>query len=53
MLHPAKKNESTRPVYTEHDSLKKMHLHLAWALGTATIVLIINAVVVVVLVEAG
>ncbi len=51
MLHRAKKNAGTRPGQTQHDSVRKMHQHLAWALGSATIVLIVNAVVVVVLVE--
>ncbi len=53
MLHRAKKNGSTRPGHTEHDPVQKMHRHLAWALGSATIVLVVNAVAVVVLVDAG
>jgi hypothetical protein len=53
MLHRAKQNVSTWPGHTEKDLVQKIHRHLVWALGTATIVLILNAVVVVVLVGGG
>lgn len=53
MLHQAKRNGSTWSGHAKYDPLQKMHRHLAWALGTATIVLIVNAVAVVVLVEAA
>jgi hypothetical protein len=53
MLHRAKQNVSPWPGHTEKDSVQKLHRHLVWALGTATVVLIVNAVAVVVLVEGG
>ena len=53
MFHRAKQNVSTWPRHTEKDPVQKIHQHLVWALGTATIVLIFNAVMVVVLVEGG
>lgn len=53
MLHRAKNKGSTWFGHTEHNPVQKMHRHLAWALGTATIVLIVNAVMVVALLEAG
>jgi hypothetical protein len=47
MLHRAEQNVSAWPGHTEKDPVQKIHQHLVWALGTATIVLILNAVVVV------
>ncbi len=51
MLHRANKNACKRLGHTELDPLHKIHLHLAWALGIAAVVLIINAVAVITLVE--
>lgn len=53
MLYRAKMNRSTWLDPAQQDALRKMHRHLAWALGVATIALIINAVAVVALFEAG
>ena len=47
------KSRSAYPRHMEHDLVHKMQRRLAWALGTATIVLVVNAVIVVALVEAG
>ena len=51
MLHSAKKNASKRLGHMELDPLQKIHLHLAWALSIATVVLIVNAVTVITLVK--
>ena len=52
MLRRTEKNISIQHKHSE-DPVHKMHRHLAWALGTSTGALIINAVVVVALVEGG
>ncbi len=53
MWHRAQNNTGIRIGHTQQDPLQKMHRHLAWALSIATIILVINALVVVALFEAG
>ncbi|MEN8131487.1 MAG: hypothetical protein ABFS45_15105 [Pseudomonadota bacterium] len=51
MLKRTNKGIRTRSRYSAQDPLRKMHRHLAWALGTATSMLVVNAVAVIALVE--
>ena len=53
MSHQDKNNTSTRSWLTERDPIEQIHRRLAWALGTATGALIINAVVVIVMAESS
>jgi hypothetical protein len=52
-IHRAQKVGNTWSGQPKHDPLQKIRRRLAWALGTATIALIVNAVAVVTLVGAG
>lgn len=49
MFHQTQKYAYTRPGQIQPDPLQQMHQHLQWALGVATVALIINAIVVVTL----
>ncbi len=53
MLRRTKKNAGFRPGDSEQGPVQKMHRHLVWVLGAATGALIVNAVVVVALVDQG
>jgi type IV secretory pathway component VirB8 len=53
MLHRVKTKGSTQLRHQEQNSVQKLHRHLAWALSVATVALIINAMVVVALVDEG
>ncbi len=51
MLNRTNKGIRTKSRYSAQDPVRKMHRHLAWALGTATSMLVVNAVAVIALVE--
>ena len=47
MLNRAAKNRDMLPAHSNGDPVQKMHRNLAWAIGTGTVVLIVNVVTVV------
>jgi hypothetical protein len=47
MVNRVAKKGGVLPAHTKLDPVQKMHRNLAWALGTGTLVLVINAVAVV------
>lgn len=53
MQHITKKNANIQSNYSVQGPAQKMHRHLMWVLGSATGALIINAMVVIALVEGG
>ncbi|MCP4408179.1 MAG: hypothetical protein GY807_10545 [Gammaproteobacteria bacterium] len=53
MQYLTKKNADTQSSYSGHGPAQKMHRNLMWVLGSATGALIINAMVVIALVDGG
>ncbi len=49
MYHQNQKYAYTRPGQIHRDPLQQIHQHLIWALGMATVALILNVIVVVTL----